>query len=237
MCVNCYFWVYFRLVSKHVGYMHRCLPLGSILIVRLVSINNTEWNANIFLYFLKRSSIYGYLQGRCHAVEWNTSEAQQFLHVHAPHRTHSFNVNISVMSPIFDAFALNPSHTITDCGNGGVTDIIYGNPLIIWYSCVHVRLIRYMNVDIRWCPVYPFRSFVHVQNCERTTNGLLSGGCPLIVRPQSILFGTCPLPVRYSCGSYPFISGGGRPFVYHWHLHYLGGNSIIQVCHLTRSYA
>ena len=51
--------------------------------------------------------------------------------------------------------------------------------------------------------VVSVKSFVHVQNCKWTNE--LSGGCPLIVRSQSVLFGTCPLPVQYSCGSHPFI--------------------------------
>ena len=55
----------------------------------------------------------------------------------------------------------------TDWENGSVTDIIYGNQLIIRYSSVHVRLIRYLHVDVRWCRIYPLGSFVQVQNCER----------------------------------------------------------------------
>ena len=159
--------------------------------------NKREWNSNILLLFLKRSSIFGYLQGRHHAVEWNTSEAQQFLHVHAPHHTHCFNVNVSVMSLLFDAFALSPYHTITECENRWVTDTIYGNPLIIRYSSLHFRFIRYRNVDVRWCPVYPLGSLCMF----KIANGQPTDNSPVVVRSLSVPNPFCSVLVLLLSGT------------------------------------
>ena len=84
----------------------------------------------------------------------------------------------------------SPCHTITDWGKGWVTDTIYGNPLIFQYSSIHVPFIRYMYVDIHWCPVYPLGSFAHVKIANRqSTDNSLVAVCSLSVpNPFCLVF-------------------------------------------------
>ena len=86
---------------------------------------------------------------------------------------------------------------VTDWGNGWVMDTIYGNPLLIKYSSVHVRFIRYMNVDVRWCTIYPLGSFVHVQSCERQPMDSSSG----VLRSLSVPNLFCSVLVHYVSGT------------------------------------
>ena len=139
--------------------------------VLLCENNFTIWFAGKFnLFFRFLLHCYSYVSW------WPNSLPYMFLIIQLIHGTQiSRQIDISV----------KPCHTITDCGNGWVTDTINGNPLIIRYLSVYIHFICYMSVDVRWCPVYPLSSW-----------------------------GICPLPIRYPCGSYPFLSGC-RPFVCH----------------------